>query len=89
MRTAAPVTGFVMDAIQNSESGVIGRFEATSEKPVASRCRTLFLATTAVTAPEISFFAIISCMAAPMPGSFGSSAKAVSAAESARMAGSR
>ena len=46
-------------------------------------------ATTTVTAPAISFFATISCIAAPMPGSFGSSAKADSVAESARLAGRR
>jgi hypothetical protein len=43
---------------------------------VHSRCSTLSFATTTVTAPGISFFAIISCIAAPTPGSFGSSAKA-------------
>ena len=85
MRIAAPVTGLVIEAIQNSVSGVIGRFAATSAKPVASRWRTLSFATTTVTAPAISFFAIISCIAVPMPGSVGSAAKAVSVAESARM----
>ena len=65
-----PVTGLVIEAIQNSVSGVIGRFAATSAKPVVSRCRTLSFVTTTVTAPAISFFAIISCIAAPTPGSF-------------------
>ena len=68
------MTGLVIDAIQNSVSGVIGRFAATSAKPVASRCRTRSFETTAVTAPAISFFATISCMAAPTPGSVGAAA---------------
>src|SRR5207249_709797 len=79
MRIAAPVTGFVIEAIQKSASGVIGLFAATSAMPVLSRWRSLSFVTTAVTAPEISFLAIISCMAAPIPGSFGPSANAGSA----------
>ena len=35
--TATPVTGLVIEAIQNSASGVIGRFAATSAKPMDSR----------------------------------------------------
>jgi hypothetical protein len=89
MRIAAPVIGLVIEAIQKSASDVIGRFVATSAKPVASRWTSLSLVTTAVTAPAISFFAIISCIAAPIPGSFGPSAKADSAAERTRMAGRR
>src|SRR6266540_773978 len=90
MRIAAPVTGFVIEAIQKSVSDVIGLFAATSAKPVVSRWRSLSFVTTTVTAPAISFFAIISCIAAPMPGSFGPSASAGRAAHraaaSARMA---
>ena len=37
MRIATPVTGLVIEAIQNSVSGDIGRFAATSAKPVVSR----------------------------------------------------
>ena len=51
MRIATPVTGLVIEAIQNSVSGAIGRFAATSAKPLASRCTTRSLVTTAVTAP--------------------------------------
>ena len=76
MRIAVPVIGFVIEAIQKSVSAVIGFFEATSAKPVVSKWRILSLATTTVTAPTISFFAIISCMASPMPKSFAESAKA-------------
>ena len=74
IRTATPVTGLVIDAIQNSVSGVIGRFAARSAEPVASRCRTRSFETTTVTAPATSFFATISCMAAPTPGSVGAAA---------------
>ena len=35
-----PVTGLVIDAIQNSVSAFIGRFVATSASPVVSKCRT-------------------------------------------------
>ena len=83
MSIAAPVTGFVIEAIQNSVSGVIGRFAATSAKPVLSRCSTLSFATTTVTAPAISFFATISCIAAPTPGSVGSAANASCARQKA------
>src|SRR5258708_13751141 len=74
MRMAAPVMGFVIEAIQKSDSGVSGRFEAASARPVDSRWRTLSPPTTTVTAPAISFFEIISCIASPTPGSFGGSA---------------
>ena len=37
IRIAAPVIGFVIEAIQKSVSGVIGRFAATSASPVLSR----------------------------------------------------
>src|SRR5438093_12909728 len=83
MRIAVPVIGFVIEAIQKSVSGVIGRFAATSAKPVLSRWRSLSLVTTTVTAPAISFFTIISCIAAPIPESFGPSANAGSAAQRA------
>ena len=43
MRIATPVTGLVIEAIQNSVSGVIGRFAATSAKPVVSRWSDLVL----------------------------------------------
>src|SRR5260221_14662694 len=76
MRIAVPVIGFVIEAIQKRVSDAIGFFEATSAKPVVSRCRILSLAITSVTAPAISFFVIISCIASPMPGSLGGSAKA-------------
>ena len=80
IRIATPVTGLVIEAIQNSVSGVIGRFAARSAEPVASRCRTRSFETTTVTAPATSFFATISCMAAPTPGSVGAWADAVSVA---------
>src|SRR3989442_10740388 len=90
MRIAVPVIGFVIEAIQKSVSGAIGLSAATSAKPVLSRWRSLSFVTTTVTAPAISFFTIISCIAAPIPGSFGPSANAGSAAhkaaESARLA---
>src|SRR5258706_13490451 len=76
MRIAMPVIGFVIEAIQKRVSDAIGFFEAKSAKPVVSRCRILSLAITRVTAPAISFFVIISCIASPMPGSLGGSAKA-------------
>jgi hypothetical protein len=78
-----------MDAIQKSVSDIMGRFAATSAKPVASRWRSLSFVTTTVTAPAISSFAIISCIAAPTPGSFGSAAAADNAAERARIAARR
>ncbi len=78
IRTATPVTGLVIEAIQNSVSGVIGRFAARSAEPVASRCRTRSFETTTVTAPATSCLATISCMAAPTPGSDGAWADAVS-----------
>ena len=37
IRIAAPVIGFVIEAIQNSVSGDTGFFVATSAKPVLSR----------------------------------------------------
>ena len=74
--TAVPVIGFVIEAIQKSVSGVIGRFAATSASPVLSRCSTLSFVTTSVTAPATSFFATICCIAAPTPGRTGSAAKA-------------
>jgi hypothetical protein len=74
MRIAAPVIGFVIEAIQNTVSGVIGRFSVTSAKPVLSTCRSCSLPATTVTAPAISPRVIISCIAAPIPGSTGSSA---------------
>src|SRR3989449_10617619 len=83
MRIAVPVIGFVIEAIQKSVSGVIGLFATTSAKPVVSRWRSLSLVTTTVTAPAISFFAIISCIATPIPGSFGPSANAGRAAHRA------
>ena len=89
MRIATPVTGLVIEAIQNRVSGVIGRFAATSAKPVASRWSTLSFETTTVTAPATSFFAIIPCMAVPIPGSVGSAAKVVRVAASANMTGRR
>jgi hypothetical protein len=81
--------GFVIEAIQNSVSGAIGLFVATSAKPVHSRWTHLSFVTATVTEPAISFFAIISCIAAPMPGSFGASAKADWAEASARLARNR
>src|SRR5262245_45349505 len=80
---ATPVIGFVIEAIQKIVSGFIGRLAAMPAKPVVSRWRTLFLLTTMVTAPAISFFATICCMAAPTPGSFGSLANADVAASKA------
>ena len=83
------MTGLVIEAIQNSVSGDMGRFAATSAKPVVSRWRTLSFETTTVTAPAISFFPIISCIAVPIPGSVGSGAEAETAAESATMTARR
>ena len=37
MRTATPVTGLVIEAIQNSVSGVMARFAATSARPLVSK----------------------------------------------------
>ncbi len=76
MSTAVPVIGFVIEAIQQSVSGVIGRLAATSAMPLVSKCSTLSFVTTIVTAPAISCFAIHSSIVAPTPGSFGSSAMA-------------
>jgi hypothetical protein len=72
IRIETPVTGLVIDAIQNSVSAVIGRFAATSARPVASRWRRRSLDTTAVTAPDTSRFATIVCMASATPGSLDS-----------------
>jgi amino acid transporter len=55
-----------------------------SANPLASWWMTLSFVTTTVKAPAISFFAIIASIAAPTPASFGSWAKAVKAAASAR-----
>ena len=68
MSIAVPLIGAVMEAIQKSISGVIGRFAATSASPMLSRWRSLSFVTTTVTAPAISFFATIACIAAPIPG---------------------
>ena len=86
IRIATPVTGLVIEAIQNSVSAVIGRFVATSAQPVVSRWRMRSFETTMVTAPATSFFDTISCMAAPTPGSFDSWAMAVSEAANTRTA---
>jgi hypothetical protein len=71
IRIATLVTGFVMDAIQNIVSGLIGLFAATSAKPVVPRCRILSLPATRVTAPAISCASTVACIAAETAGNSG------------------
>jgi hypothetical protein len=75
IKIATPVIGFVIEAIQNNVSAVIGRFDSTSANPVVCKSKTLSLATTNVTAPAISFFAIISSIAALTGDAFRSAAQ--------------
>src|SRR5687767_15770657 len=84
MRRATPVTGLVMDAIQKRESGDMGFLDSMSEKPNVPRCSVLFFETTTVTAPAISFLAIISSMAELTAGSFGLAAFAEKRIEASR-----
>ena len=51
---ATPVTGFVIDAMRNTESFVIGFFESMSVTPVASKCAMRPWRATSVTPPLIS-----------------------------------
>jgi hypothetical protein len=69
---ATLVTGFVIDAIQQSASGVIGRRSARSAKPVAPRCRIPSRFATSVTAPAISWASTVACIAAVTPAIAGS-----------------
>ena len=55
---ARPVTGFVIDAMRNTASFVIGFFVSMSVTPVASRCAIRPWRATSVTPPEISPAAI-------------------------------
>ena len=51
---ATPVTGFVIDAMRNTASFVIGFFDSMSVTPVASKCAIRPCRATSVTPPEIS-----------------------------------
>ncbi len=51
---ATPVTGFVIDAMRNTASFVIGFFDSMSVTPVASKCAIFPCRATSVTPPLIS-----------------------------------
>ena len=87
IRIATPVTGFVMDAIQNRVSGCIGLRPSMSASPVAPRCRIPSLLATRVTAPATSCASTVACMAAVTAGNSGEpEANAGNAAASERAA---
>src|SRR5512140_335214 len=71
INSATAVTGLVLEAIQNIESGRIGSCVLRFATPVASQWRILSLVATTVTAPEISRFSTAARMAALTPGILG------------------